>query len=101
MLRENFGLNQLQIAQFLEVDESIISSYEEGDRQYRIDHLEQLCNLFGIPLSELMEEKALLKSWQVTIPIDTLRVDDLKAIAAIQKIALNLHEMEILLEKAG
>lgn len=98
-LRESAGLNQEQIAQFLEVDQSMISKCEKGERQFQIDQLERLGSLFGVSLNDLMNAAAPAAPLQIAFRADGLQVEDLNAIAGIQKIALNLSQMRALLQE--
>ena len=98
-LREKAGLNQMQIAQFLGVDQSNISKCEKGERQFQVDHLERLGSLFGVPLGDLMNEEVSLAPLQIAFRADDMQVEDLNAIADIQKIALNLDQMRVLLQE--
>lgn len=99
-LREKAGLNQMQIAQFLGVDQSNISKCEKGERQFQMNHLERLSNLFGISLGELMDEEMSVTPLQIAFRADGLEIEDLNAIADIQKIALNLTQMRALLQES-
>jgi len=99
-LREKAGLTQMQIAQFLEVDQTTISKCEKGERQFQVDHLERLGNLFGVPLGDLMNEEVLVAPLQIAFRADGMQVEDLNAIADIQKIALNLDQMRTLLQES-
>lgn len=96
-LRENAGINQAQIAQFLGIDQSTISKCEKGERQFQIDHLEQLASLFGVTLTDLMSEHNAPAPLQIAFRAAGLRTEDLHAIADIQKIALNLEWMASLI----
>lgn len=99
-IREKAGLNQSQIAQFLGVDQSNISKCEKGERQFQVDHLERLSNLFGVPLGDLMNEEMSVAPLQIAFRADGMQVEDLNAIADIQKIALNLNQMRTLLQES-
>ena len=99
-LREKAGLNQGQIAQFLGVDQSNISKCEKGERQFQVDHLERLGSLFGVSLGDLMNEELLVTPLQIAFRADGMQVEDLNAIADIQKIALNLDQMRTLLRES-
>jgi transcriptional regulator with XRE-family HTH domain len=98
-LREKAGLNQVQFAQFLGVDQSNISKCEKGERQFQVDHLERLGSLFGVTLNDLMNEEVPAAPLQIAFRAESLQVDDLNAIADVQKIALNLGQMRILLQE--
>lgn len=98
-LREKAGLSQMQIAQFLEMDQSTISKCEKGERQFQVDHLERLGNLFGVSLGDLMNEELPVPQMRIAFRADSIQIDDLNAIADIQKIALNLDKMHVLLQE--
>jgi transcriptional regulator with XRE-family HTH domain len=98
-LREKAGLNQVQIAQFLGVDQSTISKCEKGERQFQVDHLERLGSLFGFLLNDLMNDEEALASLKIAFRAEGMQVEDLNAIADIQKIALNLGQMHTLLQE--
>lgn len=99
-LREKAGLNQGQIAQFLGMDQSNISKCEKGERQFQVDHLERLGSLFGVSLGDLMNEQMPVAPLQIAFRADGMQVEDLNAIADIQKIALNLDQMRTLLQES-
>ncbi len=98
-LRERAGLNQRHIAQFLGVDQSTVSKCENGERQFQVDHLERLGSLFGVSLNDLMNEEVLVAHLQIAFRADGIQVEDLNAIADIQKIALNLDKMRAILRE--
>lgn len=99
-LREKAGLNQVQIAQFLDVDQSMISKCEKGERQFQVDQLERLGSLFGVSLNDLMNQEIPLAHVQIAFRASGIQIEDLNAIADIQKIALNLSQMRTLLEES-
>ncbi|TEB08860.1 helix-turn-helix domain-containing protein [Pelotomaculum propionicicum] len=96
-LRENSGLNQAQLAAFLDVDQSFISKCEKGERQLSVDALEKLCCLFGCTLSELSDMNEDIQHLQFAFRATSINKDDLTAISDINKIALNLRQMKQLL----
>lgn len=100
VLRENSGLNQAQLAAFLDVDQSYISKCEKGERQLSVDALEKACCLFGCTLSELTNGKDEIQRMQFAFRATSINKDDLAAISDINKIALNLRQMRQLLGAA-
>lgn len=100
-LREEAGLNQSQIARFLEVDQSYISKFEKGERQFSIDMLEKLSDLFGCDISALVEEDMPEKTLCFAFRANAIADEDLSAIADINRIALNIGEMRGMLEGNG
>lgn len=96
-LRERSGLNQAQLAAFLDVDQSYISKCEKGERQLSVDALEKTCCLFGCTLSELSDGYDDISHLQFAFRAASISNDDLSAISDINKIALNLKQMRQLL----
>ena len=52
-LRDNAGFTQSNIAQFVGVDQSLISKVEKGERTLSADLIEKLAALFAVPVEEL------------------------------------------------
>ncbi|PKO10368.1 MAG: XRE family transcriptional regulator [Chloroflexi bacterium HGW-Chloroflexi-2] len=100
-LREMAGLNQVQIAHFLNVDQSTISKCEKGERQFQVDQLELLGSLFGCALTDLVKRELEVKPLRIAFRADAIGNEDLMAIADIHKLALNLTEMRNLLQRAA
>jgi len=96
-LREQSGLNQEQLADFLDVDQSFVSKYEKGERQLCVDALEKVCCLFGCTLSELLETQDNIQRLQFAFRAKSISKDDLVSISDINKIALNIKLMKHLL----
>lgn len=99
-LREKSGLTQLQIAEYLNFDQSLVSSYEKNERQLSIDMLDKLSNLFGYPIDYFTSEDSICAPLPFAFKnMDTcVTSEDLEAVAAINKIALNLRDMECMLK---
>lgn len=57
-LREKTGLNQSQLAKKIGISEQLISKYERGERNPKIENLEALANFFKVPVSYLRGEGA-------------------------------------------
>jgi transcriptional regulator with XRE-family HTH domain len=97
-LREQSRLNQAQIAKFLGVDQSYISKCEKGERQFNVDLLEKLCDLFGCAMPDLLSTDSLVETLNFAFRADAIEDEDLAAISDINRIALNIREMKKLLE---
>ena len=54
--RETNGFSQANVADFLNVDQSLISKFEKGDRNLQSDMLERLANLYGYRVSDFEYE---------------------------------------------
>lgn len=99
-LRQESGLNQAQIADYLKVDQSYISRYEKNERQFSVDLLEKLASLFGCSIEYFTsDEKSLYTPLPFALRATCIASEDLESIAAINKIALNLRSMENLLRE--
>ncbi|HVJ50258.1 helix-turn-helix transcriptional regulator [Desulfitobacterium sp.] len=98
VLRENSGFTQKNIANYLGVDQSLISKFEAGERPISADMLERLVTLFGCSISVFKEATAEYKPLSLVLRASEIGDDDLETISAINKIALNSAFMTKLLE---
>lgn len=101
LLRENSNLTQSQVADFLEVDQSLISKYEKGERSLTSTSIERLCDLFCIPLKDFLSGDEIAARLVVSFRTSALTPEDIRDLAAINRIALNQMEMDRLLEERG
>lgn len=60
--RVNAGLRQIDLAQILNVPQSMISKYEVGERRIDLLELRDICAALGVPLFEFVEELETLLS---------------------------------------
>ena len=96
-LREQSGITQGQMAQYLNVDQSYISRYEKNERQFSVDLLEKVANLFGCSLDYFTRNDTTYAPMPFALRASCITAEDLEAIAVVNKIALNLRFMENLL----
>ena len=92
-LRENAGFSQTNIAAFLSVDQSFISKVEKGERPISSDKLEKLATLFGVRFDVFEKDNVEPSKFAIAFRGSNLSGEDLEAICAINKIALNLEFM--------
>jgi len=97
-LRENAGFNQQSIATFLKVDQSLVSKIEKGERNISSDMLEKLASLFGVSENSIVNSSTTFKPLSCAFRCSDLTVDEMEAICAINKIALNSEFMHKVLE---
>ena len=95
-LREKNGYTQQNIADFLNVDQSLISKIEKGERSFTADMLNSLSSLFGVSVQSLLTDSN-YTSTVCAFRVSNLTADDLKTISIINKIALNADFMTKLL----
>ena len=92
-LRREMGLTRVNIADFLNIDQSMISNIEKGKMSLSIDMIEKLSCLFGITIDD-MENKRIEKApYSIALRTNEITCDDMKAIYAINKIAMNVSFM--------
>lgn len=97
-LRTKAGFNQSIIADYLQVDQSLISKIEKGEREASSDILKKLAELFGCKVSAFLNEKEDISCLNISFRANKMSIDDLKSIAVINRIALNLENMQQMLE---
>jgi len=88
-LRESTEMTQKALASFLEVDQSLISKFESGERNISVDMLEKIGVLFGVGLSAFNDGVNIVKPLSLNFRTNKINDEDLKYIYAINKIALN------------
>ena len=96
-LRKESRLTQEQLAKYLDVDQTLITKFENGSRAINVTLLDKLCSLFGCT------EEYLLGGSEEHIPLNFafrsqgISAEDLQSIAAVNKIVMNLRYMNELL----
>ena len=104
-IRQQAGLSQVQIAQFLGIDPGVVAEYENGQRPIPVNHLERFGSLFGLRLADLvLVDDTGGGSWdlkprsRIALPTG-IDGGDLSGIADVGRIALNLDEMALLAQE--
>ena len=93
-LREAANLTQQQIAEYLSVDQSLISKFEKGERSISSDALNQLAVLFCCPVSALVSSEKAAPAYNIAFRTSNIGFEDLNALSVINKIALNQLQMD-------
>lgn len=101
LMREQTGLRQEQIAEFLGVTQTYISKVETGERNLTVDQLENLVNLYGYSLSTFADMQEGVRPIQFAFRAQEVSQDDLKVISDIGRIAINSRFMTEILEGAN
>lgn len=98
-LRVKAGFNQSVIAEYLRVDQSLVSKIEKGEREASTDILKKLAELFGCRVSAIVSDDKDISCLNVAFRTNGMSGEDLNTIAVINRIALNLENMQRLLEE--
>lgn len=98
-LREKSGLNQRQVAEFLDLDQSMISKIEKGERNISASLVDKLANLFCFPLSSILYDSEDL-TCRVDYRSNLITKEDLEALSLINKLVLNQFEMDRIASKS-
>lgn len=96
-LREQSGLSQAQLAIYLEVDQSLISRIEKNERQPNLEMIDKIAALFGCKTDVIESDEICKSPLQFAFRASEISGEDFTALAAINKIALNLREMKLML----
>lgn len=88
-LRIENNLTQKEVADYLDVDQSLIAKIENGERNIQTSQIEKLSDLYGY---DILNDK---KQDAIKIAFRAGNISsDLASIAKIKRIALNLMFME-------
>lgn len=93
-LRENANLTQKQIAEFLSIDQSLVSKFEKGERSISSDVLNEIATLFCCPISSLISDEDITPKYAIAFRTTSIETSDLCALSIINKIALNQFKMD-------
>ena len=92
-LREINGFTQKQVANFLEVDQSLIAEIEKDIRSISFSLLQKLLVLYGLSNEDFINDEE-GKSISYANDSKSFTNSELKAISEINQIVLNLEFME-------
>ena len=98
-LRENAGYTQSNIAAFMGVDQSLVSKIEKGERALSTDMIEKLASLYGVSVEQLENEQVEPSKLSYAFRGGELSIEEMEAISAINRIALNSEFMRVILER--
>lgn len=93
-LRIRAGFNQSMIAEYLQVEPSIISEIENGEREVGTDVIKKLAELFGCKVSAIMNDKEDISCLNVAFCTSGMSKEDLNSIAVINRLASNIEDMQ-------
>ena len=100
-LREKAKLTQGALANYLGVKQELISMCESGERNFSTVNLERLAEVFGCSSDSLLQAEVPVDTFDYAFRMDSSTGVDLEAIAAVNRVALNLLEMQRLMQKGN
>lgn len=92
-MRTVCGFTQEQMAVFLDLDRTLITRFEKGERAIGIADLERACELFGCDFKVLrgLEE---YRPMAVAYRAKELTIEGMESVQKVQRIALNLRRIK-------
>ena len=96
-LRKESRITQEQMAEYLGVDQSLITKLENGTRSLNVTLIDKICNLFGCSEAYLMGEDDAYIPLNFAFRSNGIQSEDLESIAVVNKIAMNIRYMNDLL----
>lgn len=96
-LREEAGLTQAKVAEYLSLDQSMMAKMEKGERTISTNVIHKLSCLFCCPESYLLLEDDNPGDYMLSFHKTDLTFDDLNTLATINKLLLNQNEIDHLL----
>ena len=98
-LRRKINITQEQMAEYLNLEQSSISKFESGERAISVSNLEKACSLFGIHINDIYKEPDYLRALSPAFRKSNLSLASLEDISNINRIAMNIMEMDAILKK--
>ena len=89
-LREAAGLTRRQLADYLGVSQDVVCGLEDAEHAISADALEQLVDLFRCPVSAVVSGGPAEPAFGGTFRGDAISAEDLRALAAVNRIVMNL-----------
>lgn len=94
-LRKTLALTQENLALYLGVSRVQISHYERGERDISVTEMNKLADLFGVELSDLLEEDDDLQKMNLAFAFRSANSEsDLDNIAFFKRVVLNYLKMQ-------
>ncbi len=92
-LRKESKITQEQLANYLDVDQTMITKLENGTRNLNVTLIEKICNLFGCSDAYLLGEDDAYIPLNFAFRSNGIQTEDLESIAAINKIVMDIRYM--------
>ena len=92
-LRKESKITQEQLANFLGVDQSMVTKIENGTRSLNVTLIDKICSLFGCSERYLMGEDDAYIPLNFAFRSNGIQTEDLEGIAAVNKIVMNIRYM--------
>ena len=96
-LRKHYKYTQKDIADFLDISQSLVAKIETGERNLKMTQIHKLCNLYVVSPEYILYGEGKLTETQL-FKKDNKKIR-LETISKMNRIMLNLHEMQVLAEK--
>lgn len=92
-LRKESKLTQEQLANYLNVDQTMITKLENGTRNLNTTLIEKICCLFGCSEDYLLGNDDKHVPMNFAFRSNGIQSEDLESIAAVNKIVMNIRFM--------
>lgn len=97
-LRKESKITQEQIANYLKVDQTMVTKLENGTRSLNVSLVEKICNLFGCSQAYLLGEDDSYIPLNFAFRSNGVQAEDLESIAAVNRIVMNIRMMNDMME---
>ncbi len=97
------GYSQDEVAGYLDISREMISYFENGVRVPSASQLQKICDLYGIEMSELLEESAerLEENVALAFRSEVFTPEDLQYVSAFKRIIKNYLKLDRLAQEYG
>ena len=88
------------MARYLDVDQSLISKIEGGDRGYSISMIEKLAVLYCVPVMDILNG-TVVSNKKMAFRTTNIDFDDICDLAVVNRIIVNQIEMDRMVDDEG
>lgn len=98
-LRKESKITQEQLAEYLGVDQTLVTKLENGTRNLTSSLIDKICALFGCSSAYLLGEDDIYVPLNFAFRSSGIQAEDLESIAAVNRIVMNIRYMNEIMEE--
>jgi transcriptional regulator with XRE-family HTH domain len=96
-VRDKLGLTQKQVSEYLGINSTQLSYYENGKREIGLADLNRLAQLYGYSIEYFVKEDSVMDENDISLAFKAGEIndEDMKVVLWARRFINNLHDMQI------